>query len=65
MSPRDFDTNELIELLEKTLDFEENQVLATPKPGSQEPCFAVFSSLSDYLEQLKRQAALKLSQEKV
>ena len=54
MSPRDFDTNELIELLEKTLDFEENQVLAAPKPGSQEPCFTVFASLADYLEQVKR-----------
>jgi hypothetical protein len=62
MSPRDFDTNEL---LEKTLDFEENQVLAAPKPGSQEPCFTVFASLADYLEQVKRQAALKPSQEKV
>ena len=54
MSPRDFDTSELIELLEKTLDFEDNQVLAAQKPGSQEPCFAVFASLTDHLEQLKR-----------
>jgi hypothetical protein len=48
MSPRDMDINELIDFLEKVLDFEENQILS--KTGSQEGNSSVFLSIDEFIQ---------------